>query len=1160
MTDLVLEKKENPMHDRTRTSTLALVLILGLGIALAVTSVVTAQGGTTPSSPAATTYRVAKTGDGADGLTWATAFTDLQDALALAVNGDEIWVATGVYTPGALQADTFQLVSGVGLYGGFAGGETLRAQRDWEANVTVLSGDIGGDDGTDANGVVTNPGDINGANSRTVVSGSSLAASTRLDGFTITAGDGLSQGGGLYNSAGSPALENLFFSGNRATWNGGALHNTGASSSPVLTHVRFANNGTTGGDGGAIFDNSGATLTLVNATFTENHAAGGAGGGAILSFGGTLHVVGSTFLANTTGGDGGAIHSYGCVLTVENSTFSGNQATGSVSWGGAISHRIPDGSSSQGGARLASDLSSIANSTFTDNEATQDGGAININGLAVLTLANCTFSHNEAGGNGDSVYNGNVLHLINSILANTDAGVDCYNASGDTIATNTNNLIETNGPAGHKCGTPALTADPKLGPLVDNGGATKTFALISGSPALDAGNDAACAATPVNNLDQRGVARPQGSHCDIGAYEAVQTVRCYVHNDDTSANYSSFDAVALQTAVDEAAAGDLLKVAGICQGVEWTAGQWHTVYISKSLTLQGGYTHTNWLATPDLDTYATTLDANAGGRVAYVSSTLGITLSHLILTGGKTPDQIAGGQGGGIYSQGALSLDHSLVISNATGAELPTSGDGGDGAGIYSLGSLNVTYSTVSGNTAGHGSTGGHGGGIYVSGTLTLDHSTVSDNRAGAGGSGTWGGHGGGLYIKGTATLSHSTISGNTTGGSEQSIGSAGDGGGIYNEGALAINNCTLSGNNTGECSGETECNSGGRGGGTYSVSQVTISHSTVTGNTIGAGYSTPGDGGGIYNDGGSVSLQNTILAGNTDAGGETLDCGGDGLTSLDYNLVKDTTGCTIAGATGHNVVGQDPLLSLLADNGGPAAPLAGQPTWTHALRPGSPALDHIPAGTNGCGTTFSDDQRDVPRPQPALGHCDIGAVEMEPSLLAVILSGSGSGTVSSSPAGILCTGEDGADCSEIYAFGAQVTLSAAANTGSTFTGWSGEGCSGAGTCQVLMDRARSVTASFALNQVDLSVTVAGEGRGQVTSQPAGLTCTTGACQAAFDYGTVVTLSATADTGSVFDGWSGDCTNDTGDCVVTMEAARSVTATFGLGNHRVYLPFVSKNY
>jgi hypothetical protein len=123
------------------------------------------------------------------------------------------------------------------------------------------------------------------------------------------------------------------------------------------------------------------------------------------------------------------------------------------------------------------------------------------------------------------------------------------------------------------------------------------------------------------------------------------------------------------------------------------------------------------------------------------------------------------------------------------------------------------------------------------------------------------------------------------------------------------------------------------------------------------------------------------------------------------------------------------------------------------------------------------------------------------------------------------------------------VTLSATADAGSTFTGWSGGGCSGAGACTVTMDGAKSVTATFAANTVyALTVSKAGTGSGGVTSAPAGINC--GAtCASNFGAGTVVQLTPTPVAGSQFSGWSGACTG-VGACSVTMNSAQSVTATF----------------
>jgi hypothetical protein len=156
---------------------------------------------------------------------------------------------------------------------------------------------------------------------------------------------------------------------------------------------------------------------------------------------------------------------------------------------------------------------------------------------------------------------------------------------------------------------------------------------------------------------------------------------------------------------------------------------------------------------------------------------------------------------------------------------------------------------------------------------------------------------------------------------------------------------------------------------------------------------------------------------------------------------------------------------------------------------------------------------------------------------LSVAKAGDGSGTVSSSPAGVAC----GADCSESYVSGSVVTLTATPTAGSLFTGWSGA-CAGSGSCQVTLTAARSVTASFGLAMYGLNVARAGTGSGSVVSSPAGISC--GAdCSESYNRGTVVSLSATPASGSIFSGWSGACAGTVG-CQLTMSAAHSVLASF----------------
>ena len=169
----------------------------------------------------------------------------------------------------------------------------------------------------------------------------------------------------------------------------------------------------------------------------------------------------------------------------------------------------------------------VINSTFRNNNPSSSGygGGIYQSGGSV-SVYNSTFSANYSLTDGGGIYSegGGTLSLYNTILANGNSNADCYH-SGGTLANDVNNLIENNASGANACGTPVSTADPHLGSLASNGGLTKTFALLAGSPAIDAGNDATCAGDYVDGVDQRGIARPQDGDgngsivCDIGSYE-----------------------------------------------------------------------------------------------------------------------------------------------------------------------------------------------------------------------------------------------------------------------------------------------------------------------------------------------------------------------------------------------------------------------------------------------------------------------------------------------------------------------------------------------------------------------------------------------------------------------------------------------------------------
>ncbi len=185
-------------------------------------------------------------------------------------------------------------------------------------------------------------------------------------------------------------------------------------------------------------------------------------------------------------------------------------------------------------------------------------------------------------------------------------------------------------------------------------------------------------------------------------------------------------------------------------------------------------------------------------------------------------------------------------------------------------------------------------------------------------------------------------------------------GGGIADYRAtLMLTNSTVSGNIANGIGYDAD------GGGIFNGHWLTLNSSTVVNNT-GSGA------GGVYSDSLiPVSFKNTIVACNTTLDGQASDCKGT-LTSEGYNLIQTVHAeCTITGDTTGNITGQDPILSPLADNGGP--------TQTHALQATSPAIDQIPDGTNGCAAGTSTDQRGAVRADGAGqggSACDIGAFE----------------------------------------------------------------------------------------------------------------------------------------------------------------------------------------
>lgn len=168
-----------------------------------------------------------------------------------------------------------------------------------------------------------------------------------------------------------------------------------------------------------------------------------------------------------------------------------------------------------------------------------------------------------------------------------------------------------------------------------------------------------------------------------------------------------------------------------------------------------------------------------------------------------------------------------------------------------------------------------------------------------------------------------------------------------------------------------------------------------------------------------------------------------------------------------------------------------------------------------------------------------------KPGGLALGLTVKGSGSVTSAPSGIACPGT----CSANFASGSSVKLTAVPSAGGTFIGWGGA-CAGAGaTCTVTLDTFKTVSATFQTSNAVLGVSLEGSGAGTVNSTNADLACEQN-CSKSYPIGTRVTLVATPASGSAFAGWTGACTG-VSNCVVSMDAAKAVTATFAATSHRL---------
>lgn len=500
-----------------------------------------------------------------DGLSWPTAFADLQEAIESAQSGDEIWIRAGLYQPmipAAGSADSgYLLVDGVDLYGGFGGTETERDQRDPATNITTLSAGLS-------------------VEVLHVIEGNQIGAGTIIDGLTISNGTGGDSGiggvggagggmllinssptvtnctisanttrigSGVYVQDGSPEFLDCDFLGNQSvrSGEGGGIYaivtQPGQTHSLFVSGCVFNNNSVrqghwATGNGAGIFAGEGVVLTVVDSEFTSNYGwhngtfGNAVVGGAIAVLGDGTLIQNCSFITNYSN-LGAGIYSAGDIQIIQ-SLFVANRAVGA---------------STCGGFDCPSDVPDVYSGW---------GGALFVNTFAVADLVQCTIASNwSADSGGGAVCNGTIR---NSVLWDNRSPQPCC---GEDPLPLSRMQYEFNPSIEYSCIegllTPAPGEDPpnpsnfpgsnELNPQfvaptpISTGAGWLTgdlgdHHLLPGSPAIDAGNNALLPAEITNDLD--GLARlidnPEtvdtgiggSAIIDMGAFETQNAVIC----------------------------------------------------------------------------------------------------------------------------------------------------------------------------------------------------------------------------------------------------------------------------------------------------------------------------------------------------------------------------------------------------------------------------------------------------------------------------------------------------------------------------------------------------------------------------------------------------------------------------------------------------------
>lgn len=689
--------------------------------------------------------------------------------------------------------------------------------------------------------------------------------------------------------------------------------------------------------GGGVLAETFGSVTLRDCVVDKCQTSGSNVGGGGVSSSGPITLVGTTISNNMSTSTGGGIRALGKLVLID-SIVSGNTSLGNYRYGGGgiygqevvLDHsRISGNSTSRsfarGGGIYCQILTALNNSTISGNSTARElspGGGV----FAIKV----TLDHSEVSGNktlggssrGGGIYCQTLTALNNSTISGNSTAAS---TGGGVYATNV--ILDHSTVSGNKT----------LGSLSDGGGVfaknqiSLNHSLVNGNSSngngggLSASSVAIIQSTVSENNTIRHW-RGGGIYCNSLTMDQSSVTANSASSEGGGIYCKSSAVIANSEVVGNSTSDKFVDGGGIY--AMGSAAISNSFIAGNSATADGGGIYGRGsLTIVDCEVTGNRAFDDGGGIWLYSTGTL--TLTRVTISGNQ-----ADVWGGGVFSSGIATIDQCDISGNQAY----------EGGGIYCSSGLTINNSRVTENVA----TGYNGGGVFSSGKLLLSNSTVSGNETMR--------NGGGLYCSGDASVKNSAISSNNA---------AMSGGGIAAGASLELLNSTISQNTASASAGGVWC----RG------SSATVLQSTIYRNK------TTGVGGGVFIDSGALWLDGSIVAGNfaqsgmdaTGLLGASLHArfslignnSGSGLGTTPAGLT-DANGNLIGGATDQTMI--DPKLGLLAENGGP--------TKTHALLPGSPALNS--GALNAGGGTLQFDQRGTPFTRVFGDRVDMGAYERQ--------------------------------------------------------------------------------------------------------------------------------------------------------------------------------------